>query len=162
MTDIYAFLKTHDISYESFSHPAVYTCEEAERLCPTMPGVPVKNLFLRSKDKKRHLLVVGGYDKRVDLNGLKTVFGISGLGFGSPERLKKYLGVEPGSVTLLGLMNDPQHAVEVIFDQGIWGQSLQCHPLVNTATLVIPADGIERFLKATGHAYQVMEVPERD
>ncbi|MFA6435751.1 MAG: prolyl-tRNA synthetase associated domain-containing protein [Candidatus Gracilibacteria bacterium] len=159
MIDIYAFLKTHDISYESFAHPAVFTCEEAERLCPTMPGVPVKNLFLRSKDKKRHLLVVVGYDKRVDLNELKTVLGISGLGFASSERLKKYLGVEPGSVTLLGLVNDIEHAVEVIFDQGIWGQALQCHPLVNTATLVIPANGIEQFLKATGHAYQVMEVP---
>lgn len=161
MTDIYAFLKANAISYESFDHPAVFTCEEAERLCPKMPGVPVKNLFLRSKDKKRHLLVVVGYDTRVDLGGLKTVLGISGLGFCSPERLQKYLGVEPGSVTLLGLVNDTDHAVEVIFDKKIWGQALQCHPLVNTSTLVIPADGIERFLKATGHKYRVMKVPER-
>lgn len=161
MTDIYAFLKTHKISYESFNHPAVFTCEEAERLCPKMPGVPVKNLFLRSKDKKRHLLVVVGYDTRVDLNGLGKILCISSLGFSSTKRMQKYLGVEPGSVTLLGLANDPEHAVEVIFDQGIWGQSLQCHPLVNTATLVISADGIERFLKATGHAYRVMEMPKR-
>lgn len=161
MPDIYKFLEENKIEYQRFDHPPVYTCEEAERLCPDMPGASIKNLFLRDKDGKRHFLAVVGYEKSVDLKQLKELLGVSGLSFASEERLKKYLGVEPGSVTLLGLINDPDHAVEVLIDQQLWGQAFQCHPLVNTATLVISAEGIEHFLKKTGHSYQLIEIPER-
>ena len=159
--DIYTFLDRHGITYERFDHPAVYTCEEAEKLCPDMPGKSIKNLFLRDRDGLRHFLVVVGYEKNVDLNGLKTALGISKLSFASPERLKKCLGVEPGSVTLLGLVNDEAHAVEVILDEAVWGQDLQCHLLVNTATLAIPHEGIKKFLEASGHTYKVLDVPAR-
>lgn len=160
MTDIYQFLTTHSIPYQKFEHPAVFTCEEADKL-PSMPGEPTKNLFLRDKNGERHFLVVVGHDKSVDLAALKEVLGVSKLSFGSPDRLKKYLGVEPGSVTLLGLVSDFEHAVEVIIDENLAGQPLQCHPLVNTATLVIPAEGVERFFKATGHVYKVLDLPAR-
>lgn len=161
MPDIYQFLATNQITYQRFDHPAVFTCEEAEKLCPDMPGTSIKNLFLRDKDGKRHFLVVVGYEKKVDLKGLKNLLGTAGLSFASAERLKQYLGVEPGSVTLLGLINDHDHAIEVLIDEKLWGQTFQCHPLVNTATLVIPADGIEKFLKVTGHNYQIINIPER-
>ena len=161
MTDIYKFLENNGIHYQRFDHPAVYTVEEAERLCPKMPGASIKNLFLRDKNGKRHFLAVVGWKKSVDLKKLNELLGVSGLSFASPERLQKYLGVEPGSVTLLGLIKDQNHEVEVVIDKQLWGQALQCHPLVNTATLVMPADGIERFLKKTGHVYQTIEIPER-
>lgn len=159
--DIITFLDQHRIAYRRYDHPAVYTCEEAERLCPEMPGKSIKNLFLRDRDGKRHFLVVVGYEKSVDLNRLRDVLGISKLSFASPERLKKYLDVEPGSVTLLGLVNDTEKAVEVILDEAVWGQALQCHPLVNTATLVIPQEDIKKFLEASGHAYKLLDVPAR-
>lgn len=162
MDDIYAFLDRHEITCQKFEHPAVFTCEEAERLCPPMPGAHTKNLFLRDRKGTRHLLIVVGYEKKVDLKGLVDLCGVDKLSFASPERLMQYLGVEPGSATLLGLVNDHEHAVEVIFDEVIWqADALQCHPLVNTATLVIPHEGIEKFLQATGHAYKVVRVPER-
>lgn len=159
--NITTFLDQHGIAYRRYDHPAVYTCEEAERLCPKMPGESIKNLFLRDRDGRRHFLVVVGYKKSVDLNGLREALGISKLSFASPERLKKYLGVEPGSVTLLGLVNDTEKAVEVILDEAVWGQALQCHPLVNTATLVIPQEDIKKFLEASGHVYKVLDVPAR-
>lgn len=124
-----------------------------------MPGVSLKNLFLRDKNGKRHFLVVVGYEKNVDLKKLKEVLEVQKLGFASEERLKKYLGVEPGSVTLLGLINDGEHIVEVFIDEKLWGESFQCHPLVNTATLVISSEGIKDFLASTGHAYQIINVP---
>ena len=160
MTDIAAFLAEHGIAYERFEHPAVFTCEEAERLCPPMPGAHTKNLFLRDKAGKRHFLVVLGYDRRADLKALAGILGASGLSFASPERLLARLGVTPGSVTLLGLANDAERAVELFVEESVWAaEAMLCHPLVNTATLSIPHAGIERFLSATGHEARVFRLP---
>lgn len=161
MSDIYSFLDKNSISYQRFDHPAVYTCEEADRLCPDMPGVGTKNLFLRDKDAKRYFLVVVGNDKNVDLKKLKEILGVSKLGFASEERLQKYLGLKPGSVTLLGVLNDPDGIVEVFIDKQIWNKPLQCHPLVNTATLVIEFEGIKKFLDMTKHQPKIIDIPAR-
>ncbi len=160
--DIYAFLDQHGITYQRFDHPAVFTCEQANELRMPMPGKDTKNLFLRDKKGKRHFLVTVGHEKQVDLKALTEVLEVQqGLSFASSERLKEYLSVEPGSVTILGLVNDKNHGVEVIIDQAVWAADAVCaHPLVNTATLVIPHTGLETFLKATGHAVKVMDVPE--
>ncbi|HBU09964.1 MAG TPA: aminoacyl-tRNA deacylase [Candidatus Peribacter riflensis] len=162
VADIYAFLRQNGIPFEKFEHPAVFTCEEAERLCPPMPGAHTKNLFLRDRKGTRHFLVTVGYDKQVDLKALTKVLETDKLSFASPERLMKYLGVEPGAATLLGLVADTGHAVEFSIDEALWqAEALLCHPMVNTATLVIPHAGIERFLEATGHAPRVISVPSR-
>ena len=80
----------------------------------------------------------------------------------SPERLKKYLGVEPGAVTLLGLVEDRDLAVELVFDRAVWAaDAIQCHPLLNTSALVLARADVERFLQCTGHEWQVVEVPTR-
>ncbi|HEX4069165.1 MAG TPA: prolyl-tRNA synthetase associated domain-containing protein [Candidatus Babeliales bacterium] len=161
MMNIYAFLDTNNIPYERFDHPAAFTCEQADALCPTMPGASIKNLFLYDKRSDQHFLVVVGKEKQVDLKQLKFILDVSNLSFASPERLKKYLGVEPGSVTVLGLINDTTHAVKVIFDSNLKDKTLQCHPLVNTATLAIPFEGITKFLYITGHEYQFLDIPTR-
>jgi Ala-tRNA(Pro) deacylase len=72
------------------------------------------------------------------------------------------LDLEPGAVTILGAMNDSEAKVAVVVDQAIWrADALQCHPLVNTATLVISLDHVRKFLDATGHRATVMDVPTR-
>jgi Ala-tRNA(Pro) deacylase len=160
--DIYDFLEANAISFTRQDHPAVYTVEEARRLVPPLPGAKTKNLFLRDRKGKRHFLVVVGYEKTVDLKSLTSILGVSKLGFGSPQRLQRHLGVEPGAVSLLGLVNDTDHAVELIVDRSVWGaRSLQCHPLVNTSTLVISDTGLRCFLEATGHQPRVLDVPDR-
>jgi len=161
MNDIYSFLNTNNINYERFDHEAVFTCEQANELCPTMPGVSIKNLFLYDKRTEQHFLVIVPTGKSVDLKELKKVLHVPNLSFTSEERLLKYLGVTPGSVTILGLMNDTAHAVTVIFDTALKGQTLQCHPLVNTATLAIPFEDIKKFLAITGHEYQFIDIPTR-
>jgi Ala-tRNA(Pro) deacylase len=160
--DIGAFLATHGIVYDRFDHPAVFTCEESLQLDRALTGINTKNLFLRDKNDTRHFLVVVPHEKSADLKALTKVFGVSKLSFGSPERLLEFLGVTPGSVTLLGLVNDLSCHVEVFIDQAIWdAATVCCHPLVNTATVCIPHAGIETLLHTTGHAYSVIDVPAR-
>ena len=162
MSDIYGFLQEHGIEYEKVEHPAVFTCEEAERIVPPLPGSHTKNLFLRDGKAKRYILVVVDYEKNVDLKELKKMLNADKLSFASPEKLKELMGVDPGSATLLGLMMDTNGAVEVVLDETIWNaDALQCHPLINTATLVISHAGIEKFLDATKHVFQVLNVPNR-
>jgi Ala-tRNA(Pro) deacylase len=163
MTDIYQFLAKHEIEYERYDHPAVFTCEQAQRLLPSLSAARTKNLFLRDRKGRRHFLVVVGYEKAVDLKALTVVLGVSKLGFASPQRLARYLGVDPGSVSLLGLVNDVNNEVEVVIDEALWqAQAFGCHPLVNTSTLVISREGIQRFFETTGHKIRILDVPSRN
>lgn len=162
MTDIYSFLDEHHIPYVRVDHPPVYTCEEAERLVPPLPGVHTKNLFLRDSKGRQHFLVVVGWEKQVDLKMLADVLKVGKLGMASPERLRKYLDVEPGAVTVLGIVNDQHRAVEVVIDTPIWqAPALHCHPLVNTATLAIACEDLERLFKVCGTSYRIVNVPSR-
>ncbi|MBI3619371.1 prolyl-tRNA synthetase associated domain-containing protein [Candidatus Peregrinibacteria bacterium] len=161
MSDIFSFLTEHAIPFQRFDHVAVFTCEESAKL-PPMPGGDTKNLFLRDDKGKRHFLVTVGHEKTVDLKKLKDVLGVKGVSFASPERLKQYLSVDPGSVTLLGLIHDRDRAVEVWIDEAVWSHEfIQCHPLVNTATLVIPREGMEKFFEITKHQPHIADIPSR-
>jgi Ala-tRNA(Pro) deacylase len=159
----YDFLRANAVDYQRCDHPAVYTVEESARLVPPLPGAKTKNLFLRDKPGKRHCLVVVPAEKQVDLKRLPEAIGVSGrLSFGSPERLKRFLGVEPGAVTLLAVVNDPGHAVGLYLDEELWRcNAFQFHPLVNTSTLVVSREALVRFLRQTGHALNVIRVPDR-
>jgi Ala-tRNA(Pro) deacylase len=160
MSDFYRFLEENRIAYQRHDHPPVYTVEEAGRLVPPLPGAKTKNLFLRDKKGQRHFLVVVPAEKRVDIKALPQALGSDRLSFGSAERLKKYLGVEPGAVTLLAIFNDPSHKVELIVDENLWdAETFQFHPLVNTSTLVISRDDLQRFIAKTGHEAKVLKVP---
>ncbi len=162
MTDIYQFLADQNIEYERHDHPPVFTCEEANRLVPDLPAAKTKNLFLRDRKGRRHFLVVVGYEKVVDLRSLSSVIGVSKLSLASPDRLKRYLGVDSGAVTILGLVNDLASEVEVVVDKDLWGsKAFRCHPLVNTSTLVISRENLKRFLTVTGHAVQTLDIPGR-
>jgi len=162
MLDIYQFLAEHDIEYERHDHPPVFTCEEADRLVPPLPAAKTKNLFVRDRKGRHHFLVVVGYEKVVDLKTLSSLLGVSKLSLASPERLRRYLGVDPGSVTILGLANDLNKEVEIIMDEGLWdSRAFRCHPLVNTSTLVISRENIQRFLDRTGHTIRILKIPGR-
>ena len=163
VSDLYAFLEQHQLAYTRFDHPAVFTVEESKALSPDMEGGKTKNLFLRDKKGERHFLVTVEEDKRVDLKRLSAVTGSSKLSFGSAERLKEHLGLEPGAVSLLGLFHDPDHQVEVLIDEDLWQERfILCHPLINTSTLQLPLDSLERFFQATGHPFRLIPIPVLD
>ena len=160
MTDIYEFLDANNVSYERHDHQAVFTVEQSKILSPELNGASTKNLFLRDKKGIRHFLVTVLEDKKVDLKALSYVLDSSRLSFASPERLKKHLGIDPGSVSLLALMKDSENNVEVFIDKEIWeDEAILCHPLVNTSTLVVPHKDMKSFLEKTGHGVRLIEVP---
>ena len=160
--ELEAFLRQHGIDAPRHAHPPVMTVEESERLVPKLPGAKTKNLFLRDKKGARHFLVTVRHDLAVDLDALGAVLEARGLGFASPERLKKHLGITPGSVSLLALINDSRAAVEFVIDRALWDASaLHAHPLTNDATMVLAHTDLERFLNATGHTPRIIDVPER-
>ena len=160
MKDILKFLSDNNIDFECFDHPPVYTVADVHRLTPDLPGAKTKNLFFRDSKTNRHFLVVVPGDGRIDMKALPSALASGRVRFGSPERLKKYLGIEPGSVSLLAIFNDPQHAVEVVIDETLWeSKTFQFHPLINTSTLVISRNGIRRFLAETGHEPLITPIP---
>ena len=162
MVDLYQMFSEHNIEYERYDHPAVYTVEDVKRLVPALPAARTKNLFLRDHKGKRHFLVVVPADMRVDIKALNVAIGSSRLSFGSANRLKKFLGVHPGSVTIFALVNDSDHKVELIVDESLWEQeAFQFHPLVNTSTLLISNDNLKRFLALTGHDAKILTVPSQ-
>ena len=116
-------------------------------------GAAVKNLFLRNKKGDRHYLVILGIEKQADLRHLVKVIGDDRLSFGSPERLNRYLGVTPGSVSPLGLIHDTGHSVRVIVDSDLRSASrLIFHPNDNTASLTISGPDFVRFLEDRGNS----------
>lgn len=154
------FLDAHGLAFERHEHPAVMTVAESAALVPDLPGAKTKNLFLRDKKGLKHFLVTIPAASSVGLARLSVLLGAAGLSFGSPERLLKHLGVTPGSVTLLSLVNDPEHRVQFVMDQALWNApAVQAHPLINTATMIVPHAELERFLAATGHVPMVISVP---
>jgi Ala-tRNA(Pro) deacylase len=145
-------LEELSISCEKIEHPPVYTSEQARQFVPVNQGEPAKNLFLRDKKGNRHFLVMLNDSKDLDLASLAQQTHSTRLSLASPDRLHRYLGIEPGAVSPLALINDREHKVELWIDQDLWqADSIQCHPLVNTATWILtPADLIS-FLRQTGH-----------
>ncbi|MBM3146582.1 MAG: prolyl-tRNA synthetase associated domain-containing protein [Actinobacteria bacterium] len=158
--ELLALLDEQGIEYLRVDHPPVYTCEQARREAPDLPGAETKNLFVCDGRGRRHFLVVVRPDTRVDLRGLGTHLGAGGLRLASARRLATHLGLEPGSVTLLGVVNDRRGAVEVVIDEDLWSApAVQCHPLVNTSTLVLSRDALRRFLALTAHEPTITAVP---
>ena len=162
MPDIFEFLAANGISYGRFDHPAVFTTAESEMNVPELPAASAKNLFLRDNKGLRHFLLVVGFNAAVDLKALSVQLEVKRIGFASEERLMTHLGISTGSFSLLALINDPENKVEVIIDQAIWdADALAMHPLINTATLCVSHDDLERFLELTGHHPNVLSVPVR-
>lgn len=157
--DLIPFLRTHAIDHVRHDHPPVFTCEEELAHVPESGAARTKNLFMRDRRGKRHLLLVTLCAKTVSIASFAETSGADRLSFASPERLLAHLGVEPGAVTILGLVNDPAHAVELYIDADVWAApSIHAHPLRNDATLVLTHDALVRFLAATGHQPRIVTV----
>jgi len=155
----YAALDALGISYERYEHPPVFTAEEAILHWAAIHGTPCKNLFLRNKKGNRHYLVVMGLEKQADLRYIAKLVSDDRLSFGSPERLMARLGVTPGSVTPLGLINDHDRTVRVLIDRDLRGvDRLIFHPNINTASVVLSWGDLEKFLGARGNPVSLVAI----
>jgi len=156
---LFARLDQLGIAHRTVEHPPVFTVEEAKALRGNLPGHHIKNLFLRNK-KEEMWLVVALEDRAIDLKRLGDVLGAGRLSFGSADRLKRHLGVEPGSVTPLSLINDEARAVRLVLDRGVAdGGPVNAHPLVNTMTTALAPADLLRFFDAAGHTPRWLDFP---
>jgi Ala-tRNA(Pro) deacylase len=145
------------IAHRTYTHPPVFTVEEAKSLRGALPGGHCKSLFL--KDKKAGLwLVVALEECRIDLKALADRLGAPRFSFGSAALLHEVLGVRPGSVTPLAAINDAAGRVAVVLQRAMLAHDpLNYHPLENTCTTAIGPDDLVRFLGACGHAPRIVE-----
>lgn len=158
--DLFALLDRLAISYTSVTHAPLFTVEQSRALRGEIPGGHTKNLFL--KDKRGALfLVVALEDAAIDLKTLHHRLEAGRLSFGAADLLREVWGVEPGSVTPFGALNDTQCRVRVVLDATMMQHAtLNFHPLVNTMTTSIAAAGLVAFLEATGHPPHMVAVGE--
>lgn len=155
-SELMARLDALGIAHRTAEHAAVFTVAESEALHRELAGGHTKNLFLKDK-KDRIYLVIAESHTPVDLKSLPKRIGSDRLSFGRPELLAEVLGVTPGSVTALALANDTGRRCSVVVDQRLMEyDSINCHPLVNTATTTIARDDLIRFIRACGHEPKVM------
>ena len=147
------------IAYERFTHPPINTAEEGEVHWAGIDAVHCKNLFLRNQKGDRHYLLVVRHDIRVDLRFVAEQVGDGKLSFASPDRLMRYLGVTPGSVSPFGLIHDRERHVRVFLDRELKSAArISCHPNINTATLALTFADFERFLADCGHSVRYVAV----
>ncbi len=156
--DLFARLRELGIESKTVTHPPVFTVAEAKNLRGELPGAHIKNLFLRNK-KGAMWLVVCLEDRRIDLKALAAALGAGRFSFGSAERLLRYLGVPPGSVTPFAVINDRADLVRVVLDSVLLeGAAIHCHPLVNHMTTAIAPEDLMRFLEAEHHAPKILDL----
>ena len=125
--------------------------EDSKQFRDGMDGAHIKNLYMRDR-KKKNFLVVADEDRAIDMKTLNGRIGCDRLSFGSADRLFEMLGVRPGAVSPLTLINDPDQRVRLVIDAKVLrGRMIYVHPLVNDMTLGIMPDGLQRFLQYCGH-----------
>lgn len=159
--DLFAKLEWLGIATDTIRHAPVYTVEEAKALRGELAGGHTKNLFLRNK-KGRMWLLTCLEDREIDLKALDARLESGRLSFGSAERLIKHLGVNPGAVTPFAAINDREGAVQVVLDKAMLEkyEILNFHPLDNAMTTAIAPGDLVRFLDATGHVPQVLDLSD--
>ena len=138
-------------------HEAVFRVGEGEGIKGQLPGAHTKNLFL--KDDKGKLWLISAEQKTaINLKTLPKTMGSGRLSFGSPERLYEALGVTPGSVTALALINDPDHKVNFILDKALADADIvNFHPLTNTATTALSQADFRAFIQGLGRTLRVID-----
>ena len=156
---VYAALSALGIHYERYEHPPVFTAEEAAIHWAALSATKCKNLFLRNKKGNRHYLVILEISKAADLKQIVKFVGDDRLSFGSPERLMNELRLTPGSVSPFGLINDDDGSVRVLIDADLRGADrLIFHPNINTASVVVSWQDLEKFLASRSNRVSLVTV----
>lgn len=152
------FLEKNQIKYTLHEHPPVYTCEEAEKYCGDIPGMPCKNLFLRNDKKTDYYLVVLPAKKRMDLKKFSEIVS-SKISFASENDLKNILDLTPGAVSPFGLLNDKEVKTKLYIDEDLWNADIvSFHPNDNSETLEITREMFHRFINKLEHKENIIEL----
>ncbi len=152
--------KLNDLAINAnyYEHRPIFTAEEGIKYTAHIPGIGVKNLFLRDKNNQ-FWLVVMPYHLKLNTRKLAPHIGTTELQFAKPEQLLEQLGITPGSVTPLALINDSNHDVQVILDETCMSADLiQIHPLRNDMTITIKPQDLLQFIESCGNEYRIVNL----
>lgn len=158
---VYDLLDKLGIEYKRVDHPAADTmeaCLEIEKVL----GVEIcKNLFLRNRQKTEFYLLMMPGSKPFKTKDITKQLGCARLSFAEAEFMEEFLDITPGSVSVLGLMNDKENKVRLVIDKDILsGDYIGCHPCINTSSLAIKTEDIlNKFLPAVGHTATTVDMP---
>lgn len=156
--ELLARLESLGLAFDLHKHRAVFTVAESEDLDAQIPGAHTRNLFVRDKKEKMFLVTLLS-DTKIDIGKLAGLLGAGRLSFGSPDRLMKYLGVTPGSVTPFSIVNDREHKVTLILDAEMMKKEIvNYHPLINTMTVGLTPAALMKFLENCGCTSQIIDL----
>ena len=159
---VYDFLDKLGVSYQRVDHEAAMTmeaCEEIDRVLGDDTSI-CKNLFLCNRQETSFYLLLMPGDKPFKTKELSSQIGSSRLSFAKPKYMEQYLDITPGSVSIMGLMNDTEKKVQLLIDEDILKENyFGCHPCVNTSSLKIRLeDLVEKIIPALGHVPKMVRL----
>ena len=157
--ELYKLLERLSIKFEYHEHPPLATIDDAKIHWQDYNSGRCKNIFFRNHKGDRHYLVILEHLRQLNIHDLEKRLRQGKLSFASDQRLKKYLGVEPGSVSPFGLINDTENHVHLFIDEKLNEfDRLAFHPNINTASLVITKSDFLKFLTCTGNSFEFIRL----
>lgn len=156
--EIYQYLTGKGISYEVTEHGAVYNMEDLAAMDLPYPDSDAKNLFVRDDKKRNYYLITVKGEKRVNLKEFRKAHGLRNLSFASSDDLMAIMGLIPGAVTPLGLLNAEEKKVIFYLDQELEDSLIGVHPNDNTATVWMQSKDLMMLLKEHGTEVHVVEI----
>ena len=156
----YDLLDSLGIEYKRTDHERAETMEACTEIDSFLEVTMCKNLFLCNRQKTAFYLLLMPGGKKFKTKDLSAQINSARLSFAEEEYMLRYLDIEPGSVSVLGLMNDKDHAVQLLIDEDVLeNEFIGCHPCVNTSSLKIRTDDvIRKFLPAVEHDYRMVRL----
>lgn len=156
--EIYDYLTSRGIRYETTEHAAVFSMEELDSVKLPYPDCEAKNLFVRDDKRRNYYLITVKGDKRVDLKKFRKEHGLRPLTFASADDLMDIMNLTPGSVTPLGLLNDEGRRVRLFLDYAFGDGLIGVHPNDNTATVWMNVDDLIETIKSHGNHVEIVDI----
>lgn len=161
---VYDLLDRLGIEYERTDHEEANTMEACNEIDKVLDVIICKNLFLCNRQETQFYLLMMPGDKPFKTKDLSKQIGSARLSFGKAEYMEKYLDIKPGAVSIMGLMNDTEHHIQLLMDKPVAeSEYLGCHPCVSTSSLKMKTkDILDKFLPAVGHEPVIVDLPVPD
>ena len=161
---VYDLLDRLGIEYERTDHEEANTMEACNEIDKVLDVIICKNLFLCNRQETQFYLLMMPGNKPFKTKDLSKQIGSARLSFGKAEYMEKYLDIKPGAVSIMGLMNDTEHHIQLLMDKPVAeSEYLGCHPCVSTSSLKMKTkDILDKFLPAVGHEPVIVDLPVPD
>ncbi len=155
--EIKKYLEENKIIYQYYEHEPVYTVEQAKKILEHLPGIGLKNLFLKAKDSDLYVLITMIGKKRLDIKQLEKEFVVKKFSFATEKELGEKLKTKVGHVSPFAIMNDKKKEVEFVIDKEAWdAEKTNFHPLVNSETIVVDKESFHQLIESFQREFRVI------